>query len=199
MITRDELAVRLQQPMQRSFWEERRTPPDEMATPAAVLVPLIERPKGVSVLLTQRAAHLRNHPNQISFPGGRVERSDRNRVETALRETEEEIGLLRRRVDVLGVLPDYQTPSGFRISPQVGWIHPPIRLKPDPIEVAAVFEVPLDYILDQANQEQHHLTLNGRTRHYLAFLYQGRYIWGATAAILHSLVRRIGSENEQAE
>jgi 8-oxo-dGTP pyrophosphatase MutT (NUDIX family) len=160
-------------------------------TEAAVLVPLVNRGGRVQVLFTQRTPHLDAHANQISFPGGRVEAADASREETALRETEEEIGLPRARVELLGRLPDYEIPSGFRISPVVGWIEPPFELRPDPFEVAEVFEVPLEHFLDAARFQRREYRLGGRHRHYLAVPYEGRYIWGATAGMLYCLCRML--------
>jgi 8-oxo-dGTP pyrophosphatase MutT (NUDIX family) len=160
-------------------------------TEAAVLVPLIARPEALKVLFTQRTAHLADHAGQISFPGGRVETADANRAETALRETEEEIGLTRSHIELLGRLPDYEIPSGFRIAPVVGWIEPPFDLKPDPIEVEAVFEAPLDYFLAPENYQRREYHFRGRHRHYMAIPYEGRYIWGATAGMLYSLCRML--------
>jgi 8-oxo-dGTP pyrophosphatase MutT (NUDIX family) len=158
-------------------------------TEAAVLVPLVDRSGRLQLLLTQRTPHLDNHAGQISFPGGRVEEADASREETALRETEEEIGLPRSAVAVLGRLPVYDNLSGFRITPVVGWIEPPIVLKPDPFEVAAAFEAPLEHFLDTANYQRRNFHFRGRHRHYLAIPYEGRYIWGATAAMLYSFAR----------
>jgi 8-oxo-dGTP pyrophosphatase MutT (NUDIX family) len=160
-------------------------------THAAVLVPLIGRGDSANVLLTQRTAHLFDHGSQISFPGGRVEDGDASREETALRETQEEIGLDRARVTLLGRLPDYEIPSGFRITPVVGWIEPPFELKPDPFEVAEVFEGPLAYFLDPGNYQRREYRFRGRHRHYLAIPYEGRYIWGATAGMLYNLCRML--------
>lgn len=169
-------------------------PSGARVTHAAVLVPLIHRADGINVLLTQRTAHLHDHPSQISFPGGRVEGADESRVETALREAEEEIGLARDRVQIIGTLPDYEIPSGFRISPVVGWIEPPFELKLDPFEVAEAFEVPLSFVFDPANHQRRIYHFNGRHRDYLAMPYQGRYIWGATAGILYSLYRQLSDD-----
>lgn len=163
-------------------------------TPAAVLVPLVCRDGDIHVLLTQRSAHLRDHPSQISFPGGRVEAGDRDRIVTALREAEEEIGIARARVDVLGMLPVHEMPSGFRISPIVGWIEPPLDLQLDPFEVASAFEVPLAHFLDPANHLRRRAKFNGRDRHYIAMPYRGRYIWGATAGMLYSLYRQLAGD-----
>lgn len=161
-------------------------------TEAAVLVPLVRRDAVVNVLLTQRTAHLNDHAGQISFPGGRVESADVSREETALRETEEEIGLPRARITLLGRLPDYEIPSGFRITPVVGWVEAPFELAPDPFEVASVFEAPLPYFLDPANYQRRQYHFRGRHRHYMAIPFEGRYIWGATAGMLYSLCRMLG-------
>ena len=154
---------------------------------AAVMVPLVHRPEGLQVLLTQRTAHLSDHAGQISFPGGRVEATDASREETALRETEEEIGLARAHVRILGRLPQYEIPTGFRIIPVVGWIEPPFDLKLDAFEVAAAFEVPLPHFLDLQSYQRREYHFGGRHRHYMAIPYEGRYIWGATAGMLYSL------------
>jgi len=156
---------------------------------AAVLVPLVNRDSGVQVLLTQRTEHLRDHGGQVSFPGGRVEPDDPDREATALREMEEEIGLAAHRVTLLGRLPGYEIPSGFRITPVVGWIEPPFDIAPDAFEVADVFEAPLAHFLDPANYQRREYRFRGRHRHYLAIPWAGRYIWGATAGMLYSLCR----------
>jgi 8-oxo-dGTP pyrophosphatase MutT (NUDIX family) len=158
-------------------------------TDAAVLVPLVARGDTLNLLLTQRTAHLSAHAGQISFPGGRVEDSDASREETALRETEEEIGLARDRVRVLGRLPEYSVPSGFRITPVVGWIAPPFETRADPFEVDDIFEVPLAHFLNESNFQRREYHFNGRHRHYVAVPWQGRYIWGATAAMLLVMCR----------
>jgi 8-oxo-dGTP pyrophosphatase MutT (NUDIX family) len=160
-------------------------------TEAAVLVPLVSRNSEVHVLLTQRTPHLYDHGSQISFPGGRVEAADASREDTALRETEEEIGIARSRVAVLGRLPDYAIPSGFRITPVVGWIEAPFELALDAFEVAEVFEAPLDFFLEVANYQRREYRFRGRHRHYLAIPFEGRYIWGATAGMLYSLARML--------
>ncbi len=161
-------------------------------TDAAVLVPLVNRAGRVQVLFTQRTQHLEDHASQISFPGGRVEATDVSREDTALRETEEEIGLARATVALLGKLPEYEIPSGFRITPVVGWIEPPFTLKPDPFEVAEVFEAPLEYFLDSVNYQRREFSFRGRHRHYMAVPFEGRYIWGATAGMLYCLCRMLG-------
>ena len=157
--------------------------------PAAVLVPVVVRPEALSVLLTRRTDHLHHHPGQISFPGGRVEDSDVSSVMTALRETEEEIGLAPERIELLGELPEYLTGTGFRITPVVGLVHPPFELKLDTFEVAEAFEVPLSHFLDPANHQRHSKEYRGRMRQYYAMPYGGYFIWGATAGMLVSLYR----------
>ena len=158
-------------------------------THAAVLVPVVARADGLHLMFTQRTAHLADHAGQISFPGGRVEAADASREDTALRETEEEIGLPRERIALVGRLPNYDIPSGFRITPVVGWIEPPFELKPDPFEVESIFEAPLDYFLDAGRYERREYRFRERHRHYIAIPYEGRYIWGATAGMLWSLAR----------
>lgn len=154
------------------------------ATPAAVLVPVVNRPEGLTMLLTQRSADLPDHPGQISFPGGRVEPEDATLAHAALREATEEIGLAADRVVILGQLATYETVTGFRITPVVGWVEPPIDLTPDPFEVADVFEVPLAFLLDPHNQQRHFRMLGEHRRDFWAIPYRDRYIWGATAGML---------------
>jgi 8-oxo-dGTP pyrophosphatase MutT (NUDIX family) len=161
---------------------------DDTLTPAAVLVPLVERPEGLTVMLTKRTAHLAHHPGQISFPGGRLEPEDQGDFTTcALRETEEETGLDRRLVRLLGRLDDYVTGTGFIITPLVGVIDPPFSLAPDSFEVAEVFEVPLSFVLDQANHQLQSREVKGRQRPFWALTWEDRLIWGATAGILINL------------
>lgn len=160
-------------------------------TPAAVLFPIVQRGSGETVLLTQRTAHLRDHAGQISFPGGRVEADDPSPVHTALRETEEEIGLAREHVEILGFLPEYHTGTGFRVTPVVALLTPPFELAPDPFEVAEVFEVPLAFLLDPANHKRHSLHYRGALRHFFAMPYGDYFIWGATAGMIMSLYRAL--------
>jgi 8-oxo-dGTP pyrophosphatase MutT (NUDIX family) len=160
-------------------------------TPAAVLVPLVERPQGMTVLLTQRTDHLDDHPGQISFPGGRAEAHDDGPVETALRETEEEIGLERRYVEVVGGLDRYETVTGFLVTPVVGLVTPGFSLTLDAFEVAEAFEVPLDFVLDPANHERHSRVIHDIPRHFYVLPYEGRFIWGATAGMLVDLHRKL--------
>ena len=168
-------------------------PEGARATDAAVLVPIVRRPDALQVLLTQRTSHLADHSGQISFPGGRVEAHDASREETALRETEEEIGLSRERITVLGRLPVYEIPSGFRITPVVGWVEPPFDLQLDAFEVASAFEVPLTHFVDPARYQRREYRFRGRHRHYMAIPFEGRYIWGATAGMLYSLARTLSA------
>jgi len=162
-------------------------------TPAAVLVPVVNRPAGLQLLLTQRSADLADHPGQISFPGGRLDPEDVDHAAAALRETTEEIGLPSSRVDVLGYLSPYETVTGYRVLPVVGWIEPPFELVPDPVEVADVFEVPLDFLLDTANHQRHYRMLGEIRRDYWAIPWLDRYIWGATAAMLLILERTLSA------
>lgn len=164
--------------------------------PAAVLVPLVVRASGPTVLLTRRTDHLHHHPGQISFPGGRVEEGDEGPVDTALRETEEEIGLDRSRVELLGTLPDYLTGTGFCVTPVVGLVHLPFELKLDAFEVAEAFEVPLAHFLDPAHHQRHSLEYQGRVRHFHAMPYNQHYIWGATAGIIMSLYRLLREQGQ---
>lgn len=154
---------------------------------AAVLVPVILRKTGATLLLTQRTAHLRDHAGQISFPGGRCEVSDASPEATALREAEEEVGLTAEQIEILGRLPEYHTVTGFLITPVVALVTPPLNLKLDDFEVADVFEPPLEFLLDQKNHQRQQGKFQGETREYWAIPWQGRYIWGATAGILISL------------
>lgn len=160
-------------------------------TPAAVLFPIVQREGGATVLLTQRTAHLKDHPGQISFPGGRVEPDDESPLHTALRETEEEIGLKRGHITLLGYLPEYRTGTGFRVTPVVATVRPPFDLVPDPFEVAEVFEVPLSFLLDADNHQQHSLHYRGALRHFYAMPYGDYFIWGATAGMIRSLFDRM--------
>ncbi len=163
-------------------------------TPAAVLMPVIERPEGLTVLFTQRTAHLSDHAGQVSFPGGRCEVTDASPVFTALRETEEEIGLDPELIEILGILPEYRTGTGFSVTPVVGLVHPPFELALDSFEVAEVFETPLAFLLDPANHQRHSMEIGGVLRHYYAMPYEGYFIWGATAGMLVSLHRLLYGE-----
>ncbi len=161
--------------------------PSSELRPAAVLVPLVDHAAGMAVLLTQRTAHLSAHAGQISFPGGRLEEHDADAVAAALRETEEEVGLPRGRVSVVGRLDTYVTGTGFEITPIVGVVAPPYPMTIDPFEVAEAFEVPLAYILDRRNHQRIERESAGQRRAFFVLPYQGRNIWGATAGILVNL------------
>ena len=156
-------------------------------TPAAVLVPLIARDPGMTVMLTRRTPHLNHHGGQIAFPGGHVEDGDGRAEETALRETEEEVGLDRRHVKIIGRLDDYIVRTGFLVTPVVGLVTPPFKIEADAREVDEVFEVPLDFILDAANHQRDHRIIDGVERHFYAIHYGEYYIWGATAGMLRNL------------
>lgn len=152
--------------------------------PAAVLVPLVERESGLAVLLTRRAGHLAHHAGQISFPGGRLESDDPDVVSAALRETEEEIGLDRARVQVVGFLPDHLVISGYRVTPVVGFIQPGFELHPDHAEVAEVFEMPLRFLLDERNHVRRVREWAGEAIELTDLPYGPHLIWGATAGML---------------
>jgi len=158
--------------------------------PAAVLVPIVEHPEP-TVLLTQRAQHLPDHPGQISFPGGKIEKADAHPLDSALREAEEEIGLDRGHVEPLGYLDLYMTTLGYRIVPVIARVKPGFALKLNVSEVDATFEVPLDFLMDQNNVQRHSREWQGMTRHYFAITFGDRYIWGVTAGILRNLYDRI--------
>ena len=164
---------------------------ERAATPAAVLVPIVNRPDGLMVMLTLRSAGLPEHAGQISFPGGRVEEEDVSVAHAALREASEEVGLLAERVTILGELAAYETVTGYRVTPVVGWVEPPFELRLDPIEVADVFEAPLAFLLDRQNRRRH-FRMFGETRvEFWAIPYGERYIWGATAAMILILDRTL--------
>ncbi len=166
--------------------------PAEQLTAAAVLVPIVARPEGATVLLTKRTAHLHDHAGQISFPGGRVDPGDDGPESTALRETEEEIGLARSHINLIGQLDTYVTRTGFEISPMVGLVTPPFDLTLDDFEVAEAFEVPLGFILDPASQQRQSRMFRGVQRHFYVFPYDDYYIWGATAGMLVNLTEVLG-------
>ena len=155
-----------------------------LMTPAAVLMPIVNRPEGLTLLLTQRGETLPDHPGQISFPGGRRENEDLSPAHTALRESAEEIGLDSCHIDILGEVGRYETVTGYVVTPVVGWVEPPFEITADPVEVAEVFEVPLSFVLNPDNFIQRQREVAGRTRHFFACPYGDRYIWGATAAMI---------------
>ena len=162
-------------------------------TPAAVLVALIERSAGMTVLLTRRAESLSSHGGQISFPGGRVEQDDGAPVRTALREAEEEIGLAPSHVEILGRLANYVVGTGYRITPVVGFVDPAQRFVRDEREVAEIFEVPLDIVMERENYRQEHMRVKNIDRSYYVLPYGGYRIWGATASILLNLCETLSN------
>ena len=164
---------------------------DDDLVPASVLFGIVLRENGPSVLLTQRTAHLKDHAGQISFPGGRAEPQDASPADTALRETQEEIGLSSSHIEIIGYLPEYCTSTGFRITPVVAVITPPFELSPDSFEVAEVFEVPLSFLLNLANHQQHTAYHHGKLRHYTAMPYGEYFIWGVTAGIIVTLAEAL--------
>lgn len=181
--------------IQRSDWDlnpEFKAELDALPPPrpAAVLIPVVKRAE-LTVILTQRPDHMSTHPGQISFPGGKAEKDDDGPVFTALREANEEIGLDRSTAEPLGFLDNYRTGTGFQIAPVVALIEPDVTLTIDPNEVAEAFEVPLAFLMDAANHEQHSRIWNDRERYYYAMPYGERYIWGATAGILKNLHERL--------
>jgi len=172
--------IRIEQPVpsERNEW-----------MPASVLIPIVNRTGGPTLLLTRRTEHLHHHAGQISFPGGRAETEDNSRVSTALRELEEEVGLQRRHVNVIGTMPDYHTATGFCITPVVSIVQPPFELKTDPFEVAEAFEVPLSFLMDGRHHQRRTADFpNGMGRRtYYSMHYEPYFIWGATAGMLRNL------------
>jgi 8-oxo-dGTP pyrophosphatase MutT (NUDIX family) len=165
---------------------------DRPFTKAAVLILIIEQPTGATILFTQRAADLRNHAGQISFPGGKIDLGDADDIAAALREAQEEIALHPTAVEVIGRLGHYQTHTGFSISPIIGLVAAPQLFVPQASEVASVFEVPLNFLVDPANIEIRSRMFENRQRRYYAISYQEHIIWGATAAILVQFLRTLG-------
>ncbi len=153
-------------------------------TPAGVLVPIMQRAEGLSVLLTQRAAHLKNHAAQASFPGGSMEAHDANVQDTALRETHEEIGVEPNAVEVIGYLRAMPTITGFAVTPIVGLVNAAAPLRLDPTEVDYTFELPLDFLLDEGNDRLVEREWEGKTFRLREFHHDGERVWGATAYML---------------
>ncbi|MEX0694852.1 MAG: CoA pyrophosphatase [Rhodospirillales bacterium] len=154
---------------------------------AAVLVPLVERTGGLTMMLTQRTDHLEHHPGQISFPGGHIEPDDGTAELAALREAEEEVGLDRKHIRIIGRLDQYITRTGFSITPVVGLVDPGYTVQPDDFEVAEVFEVPLSFLMDAGNHRRDSRIYKGSKREFYAMPYGNRYIWGATAGMIRNL------------
>ena len=177
---------------ERSRRLQRHFPPDPV--PAAVLVALVDRPEGLTVLLTERASQLAKHAAQISFPGGRMEASDAGVADAALREAQEEIGLDPAHVHVFGYLPDHLVFSGFRVTPVLSLVTPPFDLAPNPAEVAAVFEVPVSHVFDAGNHKARLRRVGDEDMLLYDIPWQGQNIWGATAGMLLTLVRMVQEE-----
>lgn len=162
--------------------------------PAAVLCPIVERSGALHVVLTHRAGHLKHHAGQVAFPGGKVDPADPSPLATALREAAEEIGMTPDLVDVVGALDPYQTGTGFRVTPFVGFVAAHWRPVLDPGEVAGVFEAPLDFLMDPANRQRHTRTWQGIERAFYAMPWGEHYIWGATAGMLKGLADRLAAQ-----
>ena len=165
-------------------------PEEGPATPAAVLVPVVDRPDP-TLLLTLRPDTLRRHAGQIAFPGGRIDPGDDGPVDAALREAEEEIALPRDAVEIIGIADRYRTITGFEVTPVLAVVPPDLPLVPHPDEVAAIFEAPLDYLLRPEHQVVRTVMWQGSERCYYEILWQDRRIWGATAAMIVNLSRRL--------
>jgi 8-oxo-dGTP pyrophosphatase MutT (NUDIX family) len=158
---------------------------------AAVLVPIVLREPELTVLLTQRTEHLKSHSGQIAFPGGKIDEIDETVVHAALREAEEETGLAPHFVEPVGFLDGYLTGTAYHVVPVVALVRPGFELTPEPNEVAAVFEVPLRFLMTPGNHQRHSRQWQGRERFYYAMPYEGRYIWGATAGMIKNLYDRL--------
>lgn len=165
-------------------------PADQPVTPAAVLVPIVDRPQP-TVILTLRPETMRKHAGQISFPGGRIDPEDDGPVEAALREADEEIALPPSAVQVIGTADRYRTITGFEVTPVIGVIPPDLPLRAHAHEVAAIFEAPLDYLLKPEHQKVRTVDWRGQQRSYFEINWEGRRIWGATAAMIVNLGRRL--------
>jgi len=161
------------------------------AKPAAVLVPIVLRQPEVTVLLTQRTDHLASHGGQVAFPGGRIDADDADAIAAALREAEEETGLARDFVEPLGFLDSYLTGTAFQVVPVVALVRPGFTVTPQESEVAAVFEVPLRFLMTPENHATHSREWQGKQRFFYAMPYEERYIWGATAGMIRNLYDRL--------
>ena len=160
---------------------------------AAVLCGLRPVDGHLHVVLTHRAQHLKQHAGQVAFPGGKIDAEDRDATDAALREAEEEVGLPRTDVEVIGTLDDYLTSTGYRVTPVIGLVPGGWQPLPDPNEVDRVFEPPLSFLMNPANHERHHREWQGRRRYFYAMPWEGHYIWGATAGMLKHLSDRIAA------
>lgn len=163
----------------------------ENPVPAAVLVPFVNRPEGLSLLFTQRASQLAKHAAQVSFPGGRLEESDPDFASAALREAQEEIGLDPGRVRVFGYLPDHLVISGYRVTPVLSMVEPPFAVEPNPAEVEQVFEVPVSHLFDKRNHKARMRRIGNEDMLLFDIPWQDHHIWGATAGILMTLIRMV--------
>ncbi len=152
--------------------------------PSAVLIPIVERGTDLSIMLTKRSAQLKSHSGQVSFPGGRCDDEDAHAMATALREANEEVNLPQSNVEIVGAMEDYETVTGYSVSPVVGFVDPNFEIIPEAREVAEVFEVPLEFILDDKNHTVEGMMWKGELRHYYVFPHNDHRIWGATAAML---------------
>ncbi|WP_428772401.1 CoA pyrophosphatase [Vibrio sp.] len=161
---------------------------------AAVLIGFVERPQGLQVLFTKRAKHLKHHPGQVCFPGGRYEESDASLVDTALRETFEEVGIAPKLVDVFGAMPQLTTISRFSVTPYLAFINSDYQPDIDVNEVAEIFEVPIEVILDPYHLHSSAFNVGGQLHRIFGINYQGHFIWGVTAQIIHALQRQLGHE-----
>jgi 8-oxo-dGTP pyrophosphatase MutT (NUDIX family) len=189
-LTRDEIRTRL---AGRPVTVRGNGSPERDNIRAAVLVPLVERDDGWFLVLTLRSADLTDHAGQISLPGGRIEPEDKDSIAAALREADEEIGLKAEYVEPAGRLDTWLTGTGFEVTPIVAMVRPPPPYTPDPVEVAEVFEVPLDFILDKRNHQWRSRELQGQTRYFWAIPYLHRNIWGVTAGVLVNLAEALNT------
>jgi 8-oxo-dGTP pyrophosphatase MutT (NUDIX family) len=176
--------------LHRADVDDPRLGADMVLAPAAVLIAITDRPEP-GLILTQRTAHLRKHAGQIAFPGGRIDDTDKDAIDAALREAEEEVALPRDRVDVIGTADRYRTFTGFDITPVLGVVPPDLPLVPHAHEVADWFEMPLEYALDPENQVRRSIDFQGGQRPYYEIMWHDRRIWGVTASILVNLRKRL--------
>lgn len=185
------LPVRLEMDPRTAELAAERTP-----APAAVLAPIVRRPGGFTMLLTQRSPDMPSHAGQVAFPGGRVQPEDSGPVATALRETFEETGLASEFITPIGGYGAWRTGTNFLVTPVVAFVEPGFTLNPDPREVDAVFETPLSFLMDTANHQRHAREFNGAMREYYAMPWRDRYIWGVTAGMIKFLHERLYGEGD---